>query len=97
MNPTRAGRDVDVDVAVVGAGIAGLVTARELIEQGRSVVVLESADHVGGRIQTEHKPGMYLEHGGIFHTHGYRHLRPRADSTRPSVMTGPGAMSTTAR
>jgi monoamine oxidase len=73
MKPSSPGRDVDV--AVVGAGIAGLVSARELAAQGRSVVVFESADHVGGRIQTERKPGVYLEHGGIFHTEGYRNLR----------------------
>ena len=41
--------DGAVDVAVVGAGIAGLVTARRLVAAGRTVAVLEARDRVGGR------------------------------------------------
>ena len=39
------------DVIVVGAGLAGLVAAAELLQRGRSVVLVdqESADHLGGQ------------------------------------------------
>jgi len=43
---------VDVDVAVIGAGAAGLAAARRLQQHGRSVLVLEARDRIGGRAHT---------------------------------------------
>ena len=40
----------EADVVVVGAGLAGLVAARELTAAGASVVVVEARDRVGGRV-----------------------------------------------
>ena len=55
------------DVIVVGAGLAGLTAAREVVKAGRSVIVLEARDRVGGRT-LNHTPasGGYAELGGMF-------------------------------
>ena len=42
----------EFDVVIVGAGAAGIAAARRLVEAGRSVVVLEARDRVGGRCTT---------------------------------------------
>ncbi|MDX1548792.1 MAG: FAD-dependent oxidoreductase, partial [Rhodothermales bacterium] len=51
------------DVVVIGAGLAGLVCARTLHRAGRSVVVLDAADGVGGRIRTDVVEGFRLDRG----------------------------------
>ncbi|OIJ26771.1 amine oxidase [Nocardioides luteus] len=56
-----------VDVVVVGGGISGLVAAREVAAKGRSVVVLEARDRVGGRVLNhELADGSVIEAGGAF-------------------------------
>jgi monoamine oxidase len=55
------------DVVVVGAGLAGLTTARELTAAGRDVVVLEARDRVGGRtVNHDLGDGKVVEAGGQF-------------------------------
>ena len=41
------------DIAIIGAGLSGLALAEMLETQGRSVVVLEARERLGGRILTE--------------------------------------------
>ncbi len=50
---TVAEPSAEVDVVVIGAGAAGLSAAKRLIMAGRSVVVLEAADRIGGRAHTD--------------------------------------------
>ncbi|HEX3910311.1 MAG TPA: flavin monoamine oxidase family protein [Solirubrobacteraceae bacterium] len=55
------------DVVVVGAGLAGLSAARAISRAGRSVVVLEARERVGGR--TWNRPitgGAYIDAGAEF-------------------------------
>lgn len=58
---------LDADVCVVGAGYAGLTAARRLAQAGKTVVVLEARDRVGGRIWTQELPGgAVIDRGGAF-------------------------------
>jgi monoamine oxidase len=58
-----AGSVERVEVVVIGAGIAGLSAARTLADAGRSVVVLEAADRIGGRTRTDRSLGLPFDLG----------------------------------
>lgn len=70
-----SGTDIQsTDVVVVGAGLSGLTAAYRLTQQGRSVVVIEASDRVGGRtIDLEVADGVFTEGGGQWI--GNRHTR----------------------
>ncbi|MBO0791984.1 MAG: FAD-dependent oxidoreductase [Ktedonobacteraceae bacterium] len=51
-------------IIIVGAGLAGLTCAKRLTEAGHTVLVLEGADQVGGRVRTDyHEDGYRLDRG----------------------------------
>ncbi|MDQ3686153.1 MAG: FAD-dependent oxidoreductase, partial [Acidobacteriota bacterium] len=53
---------------VVGAGLAGLIAARELQRRGVSVVVLDKGRGVGGRLATRRIGEAVFDHGAQFFT-----------------------------
>lgn len=62
-----SGTPTSADVVVVGAGFAGLTAARNVRHAGRSVVVLEARDRVGGRVWNHDLGGGAVsERGGTF-------------------------------
>jgi oxygen-dependent protoporphyrinogen oxidase len=62
----------DLDVAVVGAGAAGLAVAHSLQKAGRSVHVFEAADRIGGRMRTLRHDGYLIDEGAeMISTRGY--------------------------
>lgn len=78
----------EVDVVVVGAGVAGLAAAGALARAGRSAEVLEARDRIGGRILTTRQPGMQLpvELGAEF-VHGSRAVTIRLASEAGLLVT----------
>lgn len=58
------------DYLIVGAGLYGATAAHELRRQGKSVLVIEKRNHVGGNIYTENIEGIQVHKYGahIFHT-----------------------------
>ncbi len=54
---------MDFEVAIIGAGAAGISAARMLTSLGRKVVVIEASSRVGGRAWTNEIYGLPLDMG----------------------------------
>lgn len=50
-------------VAVIGGGLAGLVAALDLAEEGADVVIIEAGDRFGGQVRTTRERGFLIEEG----------------------------------
>ncbi len=62
----RAESAASVDVAIVGAGAAGIGAARALARAGRSHVVLEASRRPGGRVFTDTSLGEPFDAGALY-------------------------------
>ncbi|MFD5419282.1 NAD(P)/FAD-dependent oxidoreductase [Streptomyces sp. NPDC127069] len=72
-------QDDGYDVAVVGAGAAGLACASDLARAGLRVRLVEAEDTVGGRIRTDRVAGFTADRGfQVFNT-SYPQVRRRLD------------------
>ncbi len=69
----------DCDVAVIGAGISGLMAALLLEAEGFKVHVLEAQDRTGGRIHSMRQLGDNAEAGATYIGAGYRRFMALAE------------------
>ncbi len=82
-----------LDCVIVGAGLAGLACAGELVRRGRRVTVLEAADRVGGRVATDTVDGFRIDRGFQVYNDAYPEGRRQLDL--PALALGrfePGAL-----
>lgn len=87
---SRAARAADVDVAVIGAGCAGLAAAAALREAGLTVTVLEARDRIGGRAVTAPLFGMPFDLGAAWlHSSDRNPLTPVALASGLTVVRDP--------
>jgi len=83
---------VTYDVAIIGAGAAGIAAARRLQASKQDVVVLEAAGRAGGRAWTERLAGMPLDLGcGWLHSADRNPLSRLGEACGFRIERGPSA------
>ncbi|MDQ3301273.1 MAG: FAD-dependent oxidoreductase, partial [Myxococcota bacterium] len=75
-----SGSVVARDAVIVGAGLSGLVCASRLVAAGKSVLVLEARDRVGGRLCSTTLAGTTIDLGGQWMAVGQPRLAALAAS-----------------
>jgi renalase len=68
-NAQPAARTAVPQVAIIGAGLAGLMAARQLAAHGASVTVFEKSRAPGGRAATRRHGAWHFDHGAQYFTH----------------------------
>ncbi|MDX2079569.1 MAG: NAD(P)/FAD-dependent oxidoreductase [Terrimicrobiaceae bacterium] len=66
-------------VGIIGGGLAGLACAVELARAGRSFVLLEASDGLGGRVRTDKHDGLLLDRGFQVLLTSYPHIARYVD------------------
>jgi monoamine oxidase len=99
-NGLPARRAAPKRIIVIGAGMAGLVAAYELLRAGHDVQVLEAQNRVGGRILTLRQPfapGLYGEAGAMRIPQSHRltiaYIEKFGLKTNPFTIDNPQAYS----
>jgi phytoene dehydrogenase-like protein len=86
-------KSADVDVVVVGAGLAGLSCAKHLMNNSVSFVVLEADQRIGGRLKSDVLDGFILNHGFQVLQTAYPEARRQLNYRRLELKPfAPGAM-----
>jgi monoamine oxidase len=82
--------DADVDVVVIGAGLAGLGAAAALQDMGRSCMILEASGRAGGRAWTTNPAalgGVWFDMGAVwFHDAEHNPLVPIATAAGDKLL-----------
>lgn len=83
---------MDADIVIIGAGVAGLICARRLVDAGRTVVLLEKSRGVGGRCATRRIGDVPVDHGLAFYHGRDQKFREYLESTggEGGVLDWPG-------
>lgn len=84
--------DQDIEVAVIGAGAAGIAAARRLHDHGRRVLLIEAMERAGGRAHSVSIGGLTLDLGcGWLHSAERNPLAALAEAEGAVVDRSPAA------
>ena len=82
-----------IKIGIIGAGLTGLVAAKELSKKGLEVTIFEKMDHPGGKMRTEIVDGWKLDTGFQFLLTSYPYLTKHIDLSKIKFLTLDSAVS----